>query len=342
MSGKQIRLFLADGTIDGLITAEIGTWPGQVVSAPRSQLPGLLERAELSRTGVYFLLGDDPETVDREVIYIGEADDVGKRLNQHNRDPLKAFWQRAVVVTSTNLSLTKAHVRYLESRFVAMARAAGRATVMNGTTPTASALPEGDRSDMEHHIAEVRLIVSMLGVHAFNAAPVRRAPLHLQAQPEPLMRPPSQASPDTSPPTSTHTQPQETSAGTPPATSPTFILRQQRRNLVARARIIDGRFTVLAGSQAYANEEDATATPNAQSNSAVGYLRLRQTLLASGRLIPAAGVGQVLVFPEDTIFESASAAAAVVVGRSNANGNTYWMVEGTQQTYGAWRTHDIP
>jgi hypothetical protein len=63
--GKQIRLYLADGTPGGLLTAEIMNWTGHVVAAPRSDLAALLERQETSRTGIYLLLGDDPESLGR-------------------------------------------------------------------------------------------------------------------------------------------------------------------------------------------------------------------------------------------------------------------------------------
>jgi hypothetical protein len=83
--GRSIRVFLADGTPGGLLTAEIMNWTGHSVAAPRSDLAALLRRPETSRTGVYLLLGDDPETFGGTVAYIGEGDDVGTRLRQHAR-----------------------------------------------------------------------------------------------------------------------------------------------------------------------------------------------------------------------------------------------------------------
>ena len=62
-AGKSIRLFLADGTPGGLLTAEIMNWTGHVVAAPRSDLAALLKRPEASRTGIYILLGDDPNSL---------------------------------------------------------------------------------------------------------------------------------------------------------------------------------------------------------------------------------------------------------------------------------------
>jgi len=73
MSGKQIKLFLIDGTPGGLTTAEITNWTGHVLSASRSHLAGLLKRDEASRTGAYLLLGDDEAAVGNTRCYIGEA-----------------------------------------------------------------------------------------------------------------------------------------------------------------------------------------------------------------------------------------------------------------------------
>ena len=82
-SGKSIKLFLADGTPQGLIVAEIMNWTGQALSAPRARLADLLGRTEASRTGVYILMGPDPDRPAGAMAYIGEADNIAKRLRRH-------------------------------------------------------------------------------------------------------------------------------------------------------------------------------------------------------------------------------------------------------------------
>lgn len=62
VQGKQIRVYLVDGTSGGLLTAEIMNWTGHVIAAPRSDLASLLSREEVRRTGVYILIGDDPDS----------------------------------------------------------------------------------------------------------------------------------------------------------------------------------------------------------------------------------------------------------------------------------------
>ena len=171
-AGRSIRVYLADGTPGGLLTAEIMNWTGHIVAAPRSDLVGLLERPETSRTGVYLLLGDDPETFGGTVAYIGEGDDVGNRLRQHARAEEqggKDFWDRAIVLTSKDANLTKAHARYLESSFIALAQQARRSRLVNGTAPSPLPLPEADVSDMEYFIAQAKIILPVLGINILRA-----------------------------------------------------------------------------------------------------------------------------------------------------------------------------
>ena len=80
MSGKQIKLFLVDGTPGGVTTAEITNWTGHVLSATRSDLADLLKRDEAQRTGAYLLLGEDESAVGNTRCYVGEADVVAERL----------------------------------------------------------------------------------------------------------------------------------------------------------------------------------------------------------------------------------------------------------------------
>jgi len=106
-----------------------------VLVAPRSQLDQLSKREEVRRTGVYLLVGPDPGDPSRRLVYVGESDNVLKRLLSHNRKDAKDFWERTVVIVSKDENLTKSHVRYLESRLIKMAQDARRANLTNNTAP---------------------------------------------------------------------------------------------------------------------------------------------------------------------------------------------------------------
>ena len=89
MKGKTIRLYLVDGVPTGILTAEIINWSGKVLVAPRAQLADLAQRPEVKRTGVYCLVGADPQAPSRDRVYVGEGDNVLARLASHDKDEAK-------------------------------------------------------------------------------------------------------------------------------------------------------------------------------------------------------------------------------------------------------------
>lgn len=300
-NGKSVRLFLAEGTPGGLLTAEIMNWTGHVTAAPRSDLAELLKRPEVSRTGVYLLLGDDPDGLKSQVVYIGEGDDVRKRLYDHGRPEDqggKDFWDRAIVLTSKDANLTKAHVRYLESRLIELAAEAQRARLTNGTNPPRITLPEADVSDMESFLDEARIVLPVLGVNTFRTV----AP-------------------------SSGTKASGSGAST---RETVFEMTLKRLGITATAQEVDGEFTVLEGSRA--RREWAGVAHHS-------YAGLREKLEKDGTLQLAPDASYML-FSRNSAFNSPSAAAAVVAGRT-ANGRVEWMVKGRPVTYGQWETQGI-
>ncbi len=159
--GTSIKLFLVEGSASGLVTAGIGQWTGQATVVPRAKMASFSSREEAQRPGVYVLVGSDPGQEDRERVYIGEAELVLDRLKMHVRE--KDFWTTACVFTSSDGSLTKAHVKYLESRLIQVAEDRGRATMENGKASALPALPEADVSDMEHFLDRVLVLLPVLG-----------------------------------------------------------------------------------------------------------------------------------------------------------------------------------
>lgn len=169
--GRSVRLFLADGTPHGLVIAEIGNWSGKALAAPRSGLTGLLRRSEASRTGVYVLVGPDPDRPGGILAYVGEADDVAARLRNHLRSETKDFFDRVAIVVSSADNLTKAHVRYIESQVIRMIEAAGSVALTNDTHPDFQRLPEADRADMDYFVAQLTIVLPILGLDLFQPRP---------------------------------------------------------------------------------------------------------------------------------------------------------------------------
>lgn len=158
MTSATIKLFLPRGDAKSLRTAEISNWTGKAVAAPRTELDELLARDELEKAGVYILTGSDPLT-NAPRAYIGEAEVLRERLKQHKT---KEFWVSAIAFVSKDENLTKAHVRYLESRLLAEAAETDRFTLEQNQAG-GSKLPESDREDMEVFLFRIRQLLPVLG-----------------------------------------------------------------------------------------------------------------------------------------------------------------------------------
>jgi hypothetical protein len=163
MPGRSVRLFLIDGTPQGMRTAEVGNWTGLALVCPRTDLVRLRARDEVRRTGVYILVGPSESSTSGLAVYVGEGDDVWDRLSSH--DERKDFWTWVTIFVSKDENLTKAHVRWLESRLVSDILAAKRTEATNGNEPGGNKLPESDTADMETYYENVRLLLPTLGLN---------------------------------------------------------------------------------------------------------------------------------------------------------------------------------
>ena len=301
MSGKTIRLVLVDGTAAGVIAAEIGNWAGKLYVAPRTQLAELRKRLEMQGSGVYALVGPDPDVAGKIKTYIGESDQIGDRLYHHDHDYNMDFFEKIVAIVNKDHNLTKTHVRFLETQLIKMARLNGSATIANDTKGSLSAdLPESDEVAMQSYLDFVQLLLPILGV--------------------------------------TFTQPMPSIAAANVAKngalgmsgksktndlSPVFVLSVPG-GAVARAREVGGRFIVLGGSTA---RKDGVESWTA-------YKALRDQLLGEGKLIQNPVDLTTYVVSADIPMSSPSA-AAVVIAASNTNGRQAWRTaEG--ESYQEW------
>ncbi len=165
----SLRIFVADGDPDGLRIVDKSNWIGKALVFPRALLPQVKARPELAQTGVYLLLGPRPDG-EGDMLYVGEGDPIRPRLQSHYAQ--KDFWTRAIGFTTTTAGqLNKAHVQFLESRLIALARAAKRLPLDNGNQPAEPSLSEADRADMEVFLGHMLGMLPVLGVHAFEQAP---------------------------------------------------------------------------------------------------------------------------------------------------------------------------
>ncbi|MDV3752854.1 GIY-YIG nuclease family protein [Elizabethkingia anophelis] len=162
--GKTIRLFLVDGTANGLTTAELSNWTGIGVKVPRIKIREYSNRPEFQKPGVYILIGKGENNED--AAYIGEAEVIANRLFQQIAD--KDFWNEVIFFGSKDKYLNKASVKYLENRLHALALNAGRYTI-NQNTPTRSELSEAEQAELEEFLSHAKVLTATLGHKLFEA-----------------------------------------------------------------------------------------------------------------------------------------------------------------------------
>lgn len=160
--GKSIELFLVNGTADSLIIAELSNWNGKAIKIPRIEVSSC-DRDDITQAGVYFLFCKEDDGSDS--VYIGEAENVKERLVQHLRDyqseKEKYYWSTAVVFIGRDLN--KALIRYLENRFVEIARNSKRYLVLTKNTYRNTVMKESQIAVMEEFVDDVKILINALG-----------------------------------------------------------------------------------------------------------------------------------------------------------------------------------
>ncbi len=297
--GRTIQLFLVDGKPSGLRKATIHGWTGLLFVSGASAFGTLTARDEVDRTGVYILSGPDPEAPGGIRAYIGSGNSVSERIRQSavKRD----FWETAIAVTTSDDDLSKGHAEYLEAQLIRLAAHAGRVTLDNATQPDSQRrrLPEADVANMEQFLANLRIILPVIGLDMLKPQPKAVAKVA-----EPV---------------------EERTSG-----EVQFKIRH-RSGVQASAVEEDGDFIVLEGSQALDATDYATNRYEALRRRLIDEGVLVRETEADG----TDGL-QKLRFTRPWAFTGPSPAGAIILNR-NTNGRTRWYVQGTDQTYHDWQ-----
>ncbi|MER2192142.1 MAG: GIY-YIG nuclease family protein [Solibacillus sp.] len=162
--GKTIKMFLIDGDSSGRLTCELSNWTGLAYRIPRTEVKKCVDRPNLNSTGVYMLFGRNED--DKEAVYIGEAEEVYKRLQDHLRE--KDFWNEVIVFISKDENLNKAHIKYIENKLYEKAKGTNRYVVMNGNIPPMPSISEPDRAEMDEYISNLMMMTNTLGHKLFE------------------------------------------------------------------------------------------------------------------------------------------------------------------------------
>jgi len=116
---------------NGLKKATLDNWDGVAYIGERKHIPTLQKIEQLSYPGIYFLIGSYKET-NEKVLYVGKSNNLANRLQTHNSDHNKDWFESFVAFTSKNGDLNSSHAEYLEADFIELAQKnAGSITLDN-------------------------------------------------------------------------------------------------------------------------------------------------------------------------------------------------------------------
>lgn len=165
MNQNVITMILKNGTPTGIIQCNLDEWIGISYKIPRAKIKEMVELKYINNTGIYILFGIDKDS-GKNIVYIGETEDICKRLLQHNK--LKEFWNECVLFASQDNSLNKAHIKFIENLLYVKAKTVGRYIIENDEKPTKSSLDGADEIRAIKFYEKIMMITSIYGHRLFD------------------------------------------------------------------------------------------------------------------------------------------------------------------------------
>lgn len=163
--GKSITVYLMDGDANERYQVTLDNWNIESYKIPYEMI---LQSSDLNlhTAGIYFLFGYQDS---KNFVYVGEAEDVYRRLTQHTPEKDKFIWDTAVVFVATGDGvLDKAKIKYLENRLYSIIKTANSYILWNKNKPTKSKISKPSEDSMESAIDKIKLVIPVLGYTPFN------------------------------------------------------------------------------------------------------------------------------------------------------------------------------
>lgn len=221
--GRQLRLFLADGTSSGPRFYEIVNRTIQSLGIPATRIKELTSTAwpEIQKPGVYLVYGTTQNAEER--LYIGKGENIAARVQAHP-EKLDFDVTTLLLFTSKDENLNASQVGWLESRLVNAAKGAKRIVVANKQEPSVPQLSKPEAATIQEFLEDLLLIAQTAGFDYF-------------------------------------TPPKKPLAQARKKANDVFILNQPQKGVAATGYPSDEGFVVKAGSDAYSETNEKSINP---------------------------------------------------------------------------------
>ena len=158
------QIVCPDSNPENIWIAEKRNWAGKVFNLSRGFWEHLSDRycGELQNPGIYVLVGGN----DGRNIYIGQSENLFKRVGEHLQDSKKSFFNKVICVTGSDLN--SAHFKWMEAHLIQQAKEANYYDVENKSMPEKPRLAEWDSYTASEFIEGVKQIFSITGMSGFS------------------------------------------------------------------------------------------------------------------------------------------------------------------------------
>jgi hypothetical protein len=155
---KTIKLLLSNGSLSGLLMAELLKWEGILFASPRSSYQLLSSEPESKYWGVYLLVSEDK-------VYIGQANELLRRIIEHDRS--KDWWNKLILLTTKDNSLNRSDIDYLENKLIAIAKQNGTLEMNNIQTGNSPKVSRYRETELKDFLDGGLLLLELIGIKVF-------------------------------------------------------------------------------------------------------------------------------------------------------------------------------
>jgi hypothetical protein len=166
--GITITNYLVNGNPEGISLSYVSNWTGQAIKIPRNSFFDTKNFPELSRPGIYYLIGYNIENPEETLIYIGEANNLFERITSHMRDDNKSFFELIIAFSSKDDNMMVSHTKYLEAKVLSEIFEKSGYKILNKKDGNRISLSKMVKDEMDTYFDNMKILLPTMGFDLFK------------------------------------------------------------------------------------------------------------------------------------------------------------------------------